>query len=92
VNRSISMTGRGALQAEDIRHVRRSRIHIRKVDALGRKACGCYRLIRGLSQQIGREPARTPASQPTRSAPETQPEPHRAEGGAGLLAPVNPST
>ena len=49
------------LQAEGIVHVRRGHIQIRDGAALERKACGCYRIGRRLSEQIGRDVARPAA-------------------------------
>src|SRR5262245_56854200 len=49
------------LQAEGIVHVRRGHIQIRDAAALERKACGCYRIGRRLSEQIGRDVARPAA-------------------------------
>jgi CRP-like cAMP-binding protein len=44
------------LQAEHVVDVRRGRIHIRDVAALERKSCSCYRVVRRLTDQVGREP------------------------------------
>src|SRR5215216_1777267 len=44
------------LQADGILDVRRGRIQIRDVGALERKACACYRIVRRLTHQIGRDP------------------------------------
>jgi hypothetical protein len=45
------------LQADGVVDVRRGRIHIRDIGTLERKACTCYRVVRRLTDQIGRAPA-----------------------------------
>lgn len=45
------------LQADGVVDVRRGRIHIRNIGALERNACSCYRVVRRLSDGIGRAPA-----------------------------------
>jgi CRP-like cAMP-binding protein len=47
---SITMISR-LLQAEGIIDVRRGRIHIRDLNALERKACSCYRVMRSLTER-----------------------------------------
>ena len=56
------------LQSEGILQVRRGHIQIRDAGALERKTCDCYRVIRRLTEQIGRERPRIPAHQPLRGA------------------------
>ena len=45
------------LQAEGIIDVRRGRILVRNVGALSRKSCGCYAVVRRLTDQAARSPA-----------------------------------
>ena len=59
---------RYVLQMEGIVHVRRGLIHIRNAGALESKACGCYRIVRRLIEQIGRDPATQLAAPPLRAA------------------------
>src|SRR5262245_31844478 len=58
------------LQSEGILHVRRGRIQIRDVAALAGKACDCYRMIRRLAGESGRDPAQ-PVTPPQHLAGQT---------------------
>ncbi len=51
---TVTMIGR-MLQAQEIIHVRRGRIHIRDVIALERKSCACYRVGRRLVDEYDRD-------------------------------------
>jgi len=64
---TITLVSR-VLQMEGIVHVRRGLIHIRNAGALESKACGCYRIVRRLIEQIGRDPATQLAAPPLRAA------------------------
>lgn len=61
------------LQAEGIVQVRRGHIHIRDQAALERKACDCYRTMRRLTDQIGREANRVSGLQALRTGSEERP-------------------
>ena len=50
------------LQAEGALDVRRGRIHICDVTALERRACACYRVVRRLTNPVGRNRADWPAN------------------------------
>jgi CRP-like cAMP-binding protein len=63
---TITLVAR-VLQTEGVVHVRRGRIHIRDAGALESKACGCYRIVRRLIEQIDREPATQLAAPPLRA-------------------------